>query len=50
MEGTGLLENGIMVNLDSGKNTFVKVDRNKNPYGLGKFNTSIYIYILFHTI
>ncbi|CAO3595797.1 unnamed protein product [Absidia cylindrospora] len=35
MEGTGLLENGIMVNLDSGKNTFVKVDRSKNPYGLG---------------
>jgi hypothetical protein len=35
MEGTGLLENGIMVNLDSGKNTFVEVDRKKAPYGLG---------------
>lgn len=35
MEGTGLLENGIMVNLDSGKNTFLKVNRNESPYGLG---------------
>ncbi|KAI8331338.1 hypothetical protein BC941DRAFT_438898 [Chlamydoabsidia padenii] len=35
MEGTGLLENGIMVNLDSGKNTFVEVNRKKTPYGLG---------------
>ncbi|SAM09126.1 hypothetical protein [Absidia glauca] len=34
MEGTGLLENGIMVNLDSGKNTFLKVNRKKAPYGL----------------
>lgn len=36
MEGTGLLKNGIMVNLDNGKNTFMKVNRNKDPYGIGK--------------
>ncbi|EIE77563.1 hypothetical protein RO3G_02267 [Rhizopus delemar RA 99-880] len=35
MEGTGLLKSGVMVNLDSGENTFLKVDRNKAPYGLG---------------
>ncbi|KAI8365177.1 uncharacterized protein BYT42DRAFT_523422 [Radiomyces spectabilis] len=35
MEGTGLLENGVMVNLDSGENTFLKVDRKKNPFGVG---------------
>lgn len=35
MEGTGLLENGVMVNLDSGKNTFLEVNRKKAPYGLG---------------
>ncbi|KAI8342600.1 hypothetical protein BC941DRAFT_413268 [Chlamydoabsidia padenii] len=38
MEGTGLLENGLMVNLDSGKNTFLKVNRDKAPYGLGSDN------------
>ncbi|KAI8346767.1 hypothetical protein BD560DRAFT_411243 [Blakeslea trispora] len=35
MEGTGLLKNGVMVNLDSGNDTFMKVDRKKSPYGLG---------------
>lgn len=35
MEGTGLLSNGVMVNLDSDKNTFMKVNRKKHPYGLG---------------
>lgn len=35
MEGTGLLSNGVMVNLDSSKDTFMKVDRNEHPYGLG---------------
>ncbi|KAI8391236.1 uncharacterized protein BYT42DRAFT_556134 [Radiomyces spectabilis] len=35
MEGTGLLKNGIMVNLDSGDDTFMKVDRKKAPYGFG---------------
>jgi hypothetical protein len=35
MEGTGLLKNGVMVNLDSGKNTFLKVNRKSSPYGLG---------------
>ncbi|KAI9350431.1 hypothetical protein BD770DRAFT_474812 [Pilaira anomala] len=35
MEGTGLLSNGIMVNLASSKDTFLKVDRKKSPYGLG---------------
>ncbi|KAG2231304.1 hypothetical protein INT48_006415 [Thamnidium elegans] len=35
MEGTGLLQNGVMVNLDSDKDTFLKVDRDESPYGLG---------------
>jgi hypothetical protein len=35
MEGTGLLKSGTMVNLDSGKDTFLKVDRKESPYGLG---------------
>ncbi|KAI8063697.1 uncharacterized protein B0P05DRAFT_640194 [Gilbertella persicaria] len=35
MEGTGLLKNGIMVNLDSGKDEFMKVNRKESPYGLG---------------
>lgn len=38
MEGTGLLKNGIMVNLDEGEDTFLKVDRKKAPYGLGGDN------------
>ncbi|KAI9311088.1 hypothetical protein BX666DRAFT_1842318, partial [Dichotomocladium elegans] len=35
MEGTGLLENGDMVNLDDGKNDFMEVNRKKDPYGVG---------------
>ncbi|KAI9251056.1 hypothetical protein BY458DRAFT_416811, partial [Sporodiniella umbellata] len=35
MEGTGLLQNGVMVNLDHGDDTFLKVNRQKSPYGLG---------------
>ncbi|CAO3626842.1 unnamed protein product [Cunninghamella blakesleeana] len=35
MEGTGLLLDGTMVNLDTGKNTFLEVNRKKTPYGLG---------------
>ena len=35
MEGTGLLKNGVMVNLDEGENTFLKVNRKETPYGLG---------------
>lgn len=35
MEGTGLLSNGVMVNLDSSKDTFMTVDRKDHPYGLG---------------
>lgn len=35
MEGTGLLESGIMVNLDDGKDTYMKVDRKDDPYGIG---------------
>ncbi|KAI8350630.1 hypothetical protein EDC96DRAFT_519449 [Choanephora cucurbitarum] len=35
MEGTGLLKDGVMVNLDSGKNSFITLDRKKTPYGLG---------------
>lgn len=35
MEGTGLLANGVMVNLASSKDTFMQVDRGSNPYGLG---------------
>ncbi|KAG1436642.1 hypothetical protein G6F56_013471 [Rhizopus delemar] len=38
MEGTGLLKNGIMVNLDEGESTFLKVNRKKTPYGLGGDN------------
>lgn len=41
MEGTGLLENGVMVNLDSGKDKFQKVNRNKSPYGLGENDNSL---------
>jgi hypothetical protein len=35
MEGTGLLSSGVMVNLGSSKDTFVKLDRSSSPYGLG---------------
>ncbi|GAA5797900.1 hypothetical protein HPULCUR_003296 [Helicostylum pulchrum] len=35
MEGTGLLKSGVMVNLDSGYDRFMKLDRKKSPYGLG---------------
>ncbi|CDS09558.1 hypothetical protein LRAMOSA10918 [Lichtheimia ramosa] len=35
MEGTGLLEDGDMVNLDDGKDEFMKVNRKKDPYGIG---------------
>ncbi|KAI9321441.1 hypothetical protein BX666DRAFT_1851034 [Dichotomocladium elegans] len=35
MEGTGLLQNGKMVNLDSDANTFMLVNRKKAPYGIG---------------
>ncbi|ORZ14050.1 hypothetical protein BCR42DRAFT_417943 [Absidia repens] len=35
MEGTGLLKSGVMVNLGSSKDTFIKVNRKTDPYGLG---------------
>lgn len=35
MEGTCLLSNGELINLDSGENTFEKVNTQKHPYGLG---------------
>ncbi|CEP19698.1 hypothetical protein [Parasitella parasitica] len=35
MEGTGLLESGTLVNLDKGNSIFMKLDRNKTPFGLG---------------
>ncbi|KAK4510542.1 ethionine resistance protein [Mucor velutinosus] len=35
MEGTGLLKNGVMVNLGDSDKTFQKVDRSEAPYGLG---------------
>lgn len=35
MEGTGLLKDGVMVNLDEGNDTFLKVNRKKDPYGIG---------------
>ncbi|ORX61701.1 hypothetical protein DM01DRAFT_260588 [Hesseltinella vesiculosa] len=35
MEGTGLLEDGTMVNLDEGQNTFMTVNRQEYPYGVG---------------
>ncbi|KAG2227111.1 hypothetical protein INT45_003841, partial [Circinella minor] len=36
MEGTGLLKDGQMVNLDSGKDEFMTVDRKKDPFGIGE--------------
>jgi hypothetical protein len=41
MEGTGLLKNGVMVNLDEGKNTFMKVNRKDTPYGVGNDGNSL---------
>ncbi|ORZ21212.1 hypothetical protein BCR42DRAFT_368947 [Absidia repens] len=35
MEGTGLLENGILVNLGGSKDKFQKVDRTSDPFGIG---------------
>jgi hypothetical protein len=35
MEGTGLLKSGVMVNLGSDNDVFIKLDRSKDPYGLG---------------
>ncbi|KAI8331675.1 hypothetical protein BC941DRAFT_456023 [Chlamydoabsidia padenii] len=35
MEGTGLLQNGVMVNLGSSSDTFLKVNRKTDPYGMG---------------
>lgn len=35
MEGTGLLESGIMVNLGSSTDSFMKLNRGATPYGLG---------------
>ena len=40
MEGTCLLDN-ILINLDSNRNTFKIVDRNKYPYGLGSNNNPL---------
>ncbi|KAI8967168.1 hypothetical protein BDF20DRAFT_902117 [Mycotypha africana] len=40
MEGTGLLESGILVNLASSDDTFEKVDRKEAPYGLGNTDGS----------
>ena len=37
MEGTGLLKDGKMVNLDDGKDKFMTVDRKKDPFGIGKY-------------
>lgn len=41
MEGTGLLQNGVIVNLDDGDDTFMKLDRKKSPYGLGSDGNSL---------
>ncbi|SAL96107.1 hypothetical protein [Absidia glauca] len=35
MEGTGLLQNGMMVNLGMTKNKFEKVNRKADPFGIG---------------
>lgn len=35
MEGTGLLKSGIMVNLGSSTDSFMKLNRGETPYGLG---------------
>ncbi|KAI9498658.1 hypothetical protein BDB00DRAFT_754716 [Zychaea mexicana] len=36
MEGTGLLKNGEMVNLDDSKDDFMEVNRKKDPFGIGE--------------
>ncbi|ORX52487.1 hypothetical protein DM01DRAFT_1336861 [Hesseltinella vesiculosa] len=41
MEGTGLLQNGIMVNLGNSKNQFQVVDRKNSPYGVGSNDNSL---------
>ncbi|KAI8073821.1 hypothetical protein BC940DRAFT_289265 [Gongronella butleri] len=41
MEGTGLLENGIMVNLGSSNDKFEVINRKKNPYGMGSNENSL---------
>ncbi|KAI9487336.1 MAG: hypothetical protein EXX96DRAFT_552728 [Benjaminiella poitrasii] len=41
MEGTGLLESGIMVNLGSSTDEFLKLDRAKTPYGLGSSSNGL---------
>ncbi|KAL0083962.1 hypothetical protein F4703DRAFT_1857817 [Phycomyces blakesleeanus] len=38
MEGTGLLQNGKMVNLDDGVSSFMEVNRKSSPFGHGGFN------------
>ncbi|KAH8548585.1 hypothetical protein BGW37DRAFT_409420, partial [Umbelopsis sp. PMI_123] len=35
MEGTCLLTDGTMINLDQGQNTFLVVNTKQHPYGLG---------------
>ncbi|KAG0166682.1 hypothetical protein DFQ28_007013 [Apophysomyces sp. BC1034] len=41
MEGTGLLQDGVLVNLDSGKNAFVVINRQKAPFGIGSSNNAL---------
>lgn len=41
MEGTGLLANGILVNLGRNNNEFMVLDRKATPYGLGSGGTAL---------
>ncbi|KAI9243664.1 hypothetical protein BDA99DRAFT_529974 [Phascolomyces articulosus] len=45
MEGTGLLKSGTMVNLGENNNVFMKLNRNKTPYGLGDSNNALEPYV-----
>lgn len=44
-EGTGILENGIMVNLGSNNDRFEIVDIKKNPFGIGSTDNNLIPFI-----
>lgn len=41
MEGTGLLENGQLINLGTSKKIFMELDRSKTPYGVGSTGVAL---------
>ncbi|RUS21111.1 hypothetical protein BC937DRAFT_93591 [Endogone sp. FLAS-F59071] len=45
MEGTCLLLNGDLINLDQGKNTFLILDPKKFPYGEGGWDNPLYPFV-----